>query len=79
MAASTVVASATSSVAVSKSDSTLIEFQALYIGGAGNVVIQHVPGTSVTYTAVPAGTILPVAGTRVMDASTATSIVAMRW
>lgn len=72
--------SATSSGAVTKSDTTLLDFDALYIGGVGDVAIQHVAGTSVTYVAVPAGTVLPVQGVRVMSTGTsATSIVWMKW
>lgn len=75
----TVRASATSSVAVTKSDSTDVTCKALYIGGAGDVVIKHTAGgTAVTYPSVAAGATLNVTLTagRVMAATTATSIVA---
>lgn len=73
-------ASATSSGAVTKSDATVLDYNALYVGSTGNVVVKHTEtGSAVSYPNVPAGTILPVAGVRVMDATTATNIVWMKW
>lgn len=76
-----VAASATSSGAVTKSDSTVLQFRAVYVGGAGDVAIKHTEaGSAVTYVGVPAGSILPVSGVRVMSANTtATSMVWMDW
>jgi len=76
-----VAASATSSGAVTKSDSTVLQFRAIYVGGAGDVAIRHTEGGSVvTYVGVPAGTILPVSGVRVMSTgTTATNMVWMDW
>lgn len=64
---------------------------ALWIGGAGTVVVvtrkpaAFGPGTpdyaddpTVTFTAVPAGSILPISVYKIMAASTATLIIAMR-
>lgn len=65
--------------AVTPSDSTAIEFGALYVGGSGNVVVKtDANGPAILFTAVPAGTVLPISGVRVMAATTATSIVALR-
>ena len=65
---------------VTKSDSTVLAFKRLYIGGTGNVVIQQEGSdTSVTYTAVPAGLYLNVSGNRVMAATSATNIVWEDW
>lgn len=78
-------ASATKSAVVTPSDTALIEFRALYIGGAGNVAIKHIAtDTAVVYTSVPAGSFLPVesgpgGGLVMSTATTATSIVAMDW
>jgi hypothetical protein len=73
-------ASATSSGAVTASDSTVLDFNALYVSGTGDVAVKHVEnGLVTTYVAVPSGSILPVAGVRVMAATTATSIVWMKW
>ncbi len=65
--------------AVTPSDTTeLGPCKALYIGGAGNVVV-HMPNqsTPITFFAVPVGTVLPVSARRVLLATTATNIVAL--
>ena len=63
--------------AVTPSDSTdLTGCRALWIGGAGNVVIKCVDDSAAVTLVVPAGTLLPVFAARVMAATTATSIVA---
>lgn len=52
--------------------------KALYIGGAGNVVAVDIDGNTCEFTAVPAGTVLPIRVKRVNATSTtATSIVAL--
>ena len=71
--------------AVTPNDSTdtAYVFRALYVGVAGNVTLTtvgsgNVAGADVVFTAVPAGSILPIIGTRVKaTGTTATSIVAM--
>ena len=66
--------------AVTPSDSTDLTTlaRAIYVGGAGNVVAVQHDGTAVTFTAVPAGTVLPIAVRRINSTSTtATSIVAL--
>ena len=64
--------------AVAPSDTTEVNCRALYVGGAGNVVLQ-MPGKSetVSFLSVPAGTFMPVSARRVMAATTATNIVAL--
>lgn len=53
-------------------------YRALYVGGSGDVKVVTVGGSTVTFTAVPAGTILPVACVRVFSANTtATGLVGM--
>ena len=48
----------------------------LYIGGVGDVKIDTIEGDTVTYTAVPAGTLLPVIAARVYATGTsATAII----
>ena len=67
-------------VAVTPSDSTDLDTltRAIYVGGAGNVVAVRHDGTTVTFTAVPAGTVLPIAVRRINSTSTtATAIVAL--
>jgi hypothetical protein len=69
---------ADNAAAVTPSDSTDLAFtsRALYIGGAGNIVVTMAGGGDVTFTAVPAGSILPIRVSRVKSTSTtATSIV----
>jgi len=76
----TATASAKSFGAVTKSDSTELLFNAVYVGTAGDVAISPTAdgtGDAVTFTGVPAGSILPVAGKRVM--STNTTADAMVW
>lgn len=67
--------------AVTPSDSTILDFQAVYIGGAGDIAIAaEDTGSAVTFTGVLAGTILPVKGSRIMSTNTtATSLVWMNW
>ena len=66
--------------AVTPHDTDLLAQQAraLYIGGAGNVVLKDPDGVSATFVGVLAGTILPIQTSRVMSTSTtATNIVAI--
>lgn len=73
-------ASATSGGAVTKSDATVLDFNALWIGGAGDVSVDHTEGgTAVVYVGCLAGTVLPVSGVRVNAATTATNITWMMW
>lgn len=51
----------------------------LWVGGLGNVAVQWPNGTSTTFTAVPAGTLLPIRVDRVLaTGTTATNIVALK-
>jgi hypothetical protein len=55
------------------------QLQGLYIGGAGNVAARMLDGSVVTFSAVPAGTLLPVQCDRVMSTNTtATLIIGLR-
>ncbi len=66
---------------VTKSDSTPLDFQALYIGAGGDVAISASDSAAaVTFVGVGTGTILPVKGKRVMSTNTtASSIVWLNW
>jgi hypothetical protein len=69
-----------SAAPVTPADSTPLPTaaQALFVGGAGNVALTTINNQSVTFTAVPAGTLLPIACTFVKATGTsATSIVAL--
>ncbi len=73
-------------IAITKSDSTLYNatnnggfLDALYVGGAGDVTVRTVGGTTVAFVGVPAGTILPIRCDQVRAATTATSVVGLRF
>lgn len=52
--------------------------RSLYVGGTGDVVAINENGVAVTFTAVPAGAVLPVATSRVnATGTTATNLVAL--
>jgi hypothetical protein len=66
--------------AITPSDTTdLGPCKAIYVGSAGGNVVVRMPGrsTSITFTAVPIGTILPVSAQYVMAATTSTNLVAL--
>lgn len=50
---------------------------AVYVGGAGNLVVTMADGSALTFDAVAAGTTLNIAITAVANTSTATNIVAL--
>jgi hypothetical protein len=71
--------SSTRAAAVTPNDSTVVNCNAIYVGGAGNIsVVLQSDNTPVTFTAVPVGSILPVAA-RIIRATgtTATLMVAL--
>lgn len=67
--------------AVTPSDTTVIEnTRGLYVGGAGNIVVQMYgnPSGTTTFSGVPAGTFLPLQVSKVMATlTTATLILAL--
>jgi hypothetical protein len=68
-------------VAVTPSDSVNLGFTTfgLYVGGAGNVTAVMASGEVVLFTAVPAGTLLPIQATRInATGTTATAMVALK-
>ena len=66
---------------VTKSDSTPMQFKAIYVGGTGNLAIKRNQddASAVTFSTVPAGTVLYVQGVRVMAATTCTNMAWMDW
>lgn len=66
------VMSAPDCFSITKSDTDNFAYQvrAIYVGGAGNVVVVTPAGSVVTFTGVPAGTILPVRAIRVNSTDT---------
>jgi len=67
-------ASARDAFAITPSDSTVIAFEALYVDSIGDVVVKTYGGSTVTFSAVPSGVVLPIRGTQVRAATTATVI-----
>lgn len=67
--------------AVTPSDSHAIKggpARALYVGGTGDVVALNENGVAVTFSAVPAGAVLPIVTARVnATGTTATNLVAL--
>lgn len=66
--------------ALTKSDATtFVPTRALYVGGYGDVAVTMMgDGGTVTFTAVPAGTVLPIRVTQLLSTgTTATSVVAL--
>lgn len=67
--------------AVTKSDSTIVDCEGFYVGGAGNVAIvakDDDSNTAVTLTAIVVGTVYNIACKKIMSANTtATAIVAL--
>lgn len=66
--------------AVTKSDSTVLDFDGLYVGTAGNVAIEIIEDEgAVTYNNVQDGTFIPIKGVRVYSTgTTASNIVWVR-
>lgn len=66
----------TVAAAVTPSDSTALTSRAVWVGGAGDLSVRlsGTPSTTVVFTAVPAGTLLPISVVRIMAATTATNI-----
>jgi hypothetical protein len=61
---------------VTPSDSTIVNCRALWVGGAGNVAAVLIGDTAaVTFTAVPAGTILPIACSKIMATNTTATLI----
>ncbi|MBP9803306.1 MAG: hypothetical protein KBE22_00175 [Candidatus Accumulibacter sp.] len=67
--------------AVTKSDTTVLQFKRLYIGGTGAVAIKNgADQTAVVFAALPVGSVINAVGTHVMSTgTTATNIVWMDW
>jgi hypothetical protein len=65
---------------ISKSDTVNFPFvtRAIYVGGTGTMTVVHADGTTTLFSALPAGTILPVECIRVNETGTdATLMVAL--
>lgn len=69
-------------VAITPSDVTDISngpVRAIWVGGAGNVALVTLAGTTITFSGCTAGSVLPVMASRVMASNTtATLLVGLR-
>ena len=63
--------------AVTPSDATVLNCLGLYVGGAGNVVVETQNGATVTFSSVPAGSWIWMQINKVKAATAATNIVAV--
>ncbi|TIR87352.1 MAG: hypothetical protein E5X05_01255 [Mesorhizobium sp.] len=80
MAVSVEPKTAQNAVAVTKSDTTVVLFDAVYVGGAGDLALRPVGGTAVTFSGVPVGTTISLRCDRVMSTNTtATNIVGLTY
>lgn len=65
--------------AITKSDTIDQFYTAIYVGGAGDVVVTMESGdTPITFTAPPVGTVLPIRVKRVLNATSATALIGMQ-
>lgn len=67
--------------AVAPSDTVDLTYitRALWIGGAGNVVLIDANGNTTTFTGVLAGTLLPVRASRVEATNTTATLIVALW
>jgi len=78
MANITTTGFATEAVAVTKSDSTVLNSVALYVGTSGDLTVTMAGGgIDVVFKNVQSGTFLPIAVTKVKAATTAADILAI--
>ena len=64
--------------AITKSDTASNAYSAIYVGGAGNLTVVTEAGTTVTFTAPPVGTIIPIRTSKVLATTTATLLVGFK-
>jgi hypothetical protein len=64
--------------AITKSDTANNAYSGIYVGGTGAVAVVTEGGTTVTFSAVPVGTVLPIRTQKVLDATTATLLVGLK-
>jgi len=65
-------------VEITKSDTANNAFSGIYVGGTGAVAVVTEAGTTVTFSGVPAGTVLPIRTQKVLAATTATLLVGFK-
>ncbi len=75
---STVTAAASTAFSITPSDTVDLtsNTRALYVGGTGNMVVQMAgDGSQVTFSGIPAGTILPIQVSRVLATLTTATLI----
>lgn len=73
--------------AVTKSDTDnfidaqdrVVPCNAIYVGGAGDMVVVKADGVTVTFVGIPAGSIIPIRAMRVNSTSTTASSMVALW
>lgn len=68
---------ATGGFAITASDATVFTqpTRAVWVGGAGNVAVRFIDGTTITLTGVLAGTLLPIRVDKVLSTGTTASTI----
>lgn len=68
---------ASGAFAITKSDATVFSQPArsLYVGGTGDVAVRMIDGTTVTFSAVPAGMLLPIRADKVLSTGTTATLI----
>jgi hypothetical protein len=63
--------------AITPNDSTDLAtpIRSIYVGGAGNLAVKNVAGTTITFTGLVVGQILPIATSRVMATGTTATLL----
>lgn len=70
---------ASDAFAITPHDTTVQRAKSIYVGGAGAVAVKTEDGTTLTFAAVPVGTILPIRTTLVLSTgTTATLLIGLR-
>lgn len=68
--------------AVTPNDNTDLTFvtRAVYVGGAGNITVNMADGTAgIVFSAVPVGTVLPIAVSRIKATGTTATLLVAIW
>lgn len=63
--------------AITPSDSTVVNYSSIYVGGTGDLIVKLRSGVAVTFKSVPVGTVLNINVNRVMAATTASLLIGM--
>lgn len=61
--------------AVTPSDTDYVSGRAFYVGGAGNVAVETVGGNTVTFTAPPVGSLIPIEFNRIKSTGTTATLI----